>query len=179
MAGGLLVRIEVANPDEVEKIIALGDRFEEAAKKVFGAVVFEAHKYLIRVTPIDTGELRGGWTSWLDKNQIDYSRQLYDLSLADKAPGRSYHIEESAIQQGKSESAFEAPSPFDITIINNTPHGFYLEEGTSAIPGRYFVELARYKTELVFEKIFTDWFYKIAANDGELVEPDVLEEPAA
>jgi len=62
----------------------MGDDFTAHFEKFFGDFIFEVHKYLIRVSPIDTGMLRGGWASWLDKNNIDYSRQLYDISIAEK-----------------------------------------------------------------------------------------------
>ena len=172
MADGLRVTLELANPEIVEKIKTLGDTFEREAQKTFLGFIFEVHKYLIRVTPIDTGELRGGWTAFLDKNNVDYARQIYDISIADKAPGRDYHISEIGIQEGKGLSQFEAPNPFDITIINSVPYALYLEEGTSRMAGRNFVALTRYKAELLYQKVFDAWFRKIQTADDILPADD-------
>jgi len=176
--GEFIASITIENPEVLKEWFALGDDFEEHFEKFFGDFIFEVHKYLIRVTPIDTGALRGGWTSWLDKNNIDYSRQLYDISIAEKAPGRDYHFDPSAVEEGKTYSGFEAPTPLDITILNSVPYGIFLEVGTSKIPARNFVELTRFKAESWAERLFHAWTQKIYAAGG-MVEPDPAEEIVA
>ncbi len=117
---------------------------------------------------MDTMELRGGWTSLLLKYNQDFSIQLGDTSLykvwkqSNKtAYGREYHPDPTAFAKGVAQSTFE-DLPFDISIINKVPQAFYLEYGTSKIPGRFFTELARYKGEKTLNDNFEKWFDEIA-----------------
>jgi|GEM_PF-5264444 len=171
-ANSLRISIQLENPEIINELLRFGDKYAAKAEKTFASLVFEAHKYLIRVTPIDTSALRGGWTSWLDENRIDYSRQIFDISIAEKAPGRDYHIDPMATSAGAAYSKFEAPTPFDVTIINEVPYGEYVDDRTA------FVELAKYKAEFLFEQIFTSWFKKIQEAQ-DIVDPDPAEEPTA
>ena len=93
------VRLAVLNEDTLEKFETLGTDFNKELAKTFKQLLFDTNKYLIRVTPLDTGELRGGWTAFLDAEQEDYTRQIYDTSLAIKARGREYHITPSGIDK--------------------------------------------------------------------------------
>ena len=176
--GEFQATIRIENPEVLRQWLAMGDDFTAHFEKFFGDFIFEVHKYLIRVSPIDTGMLRGGWASWLDKNNIDYSRQLYDTSIAEKAPGRDYHFDPAAVEEGKAYSTFEAPNPLDITILNTVPYGIFLEVGTSKIPARNFVELTRFKAESWAERLFHAWEKKIY-DAGEMVAPDTAEEIVA
>jgi len=176
--GEFQATIRIENPEVLRQWLAMGDDFTAHFEKFFGDFIFEVHKYLIRVSPIDTGMLRGGWASWLDKNNIDYSRQLYDTSIAEKAPGRDYHFDPAAVEEGKAYSTFEAPNPLDITILNTVPYGIFLEVGTSKIPARNFVELTRFKAESWAERLFHAWAKKIY-DAGEMVAPDTAEEIVA
>ncbi len=148
-------------PEEIERLANRGEAFDRELKIAFTNFIFEVHKYLLRVTPIDTGELRGGWLAYLDAHSIDYSRQVTDTSIAEKAPGREYHITPDGIQLGRGFSQYEVPIPTDVTIVNSVPHGIYLEDGTSKIPARNFVGLTRYKAEFLYEKLMKDWLSKI------------------
>ena len=156
------VRLAILNKDTLEKFETLGTDFDKELEKTFKQLLFDTNKYLIRVTPIDTGELRGGWTSFLDAEQEDYTRQIFDTSLAIKARGREYHITPEGIEKGKAFSTWELPNPLTFTLINSVPYGFYLEHGTSKMRGRNFLALTRYKAEARFTFIFDKWFQDIA-----------------
>jgi len=175
---GLRMTVHIENPEVINEWLALHPRFEAEYDKTYQKFIFEVHKYLIRVTPIDTGELRGGWTSWLDANSIDYARQMADLSIAEKAPNRDYHITAEGVDIGKTFSQYEAPTPRDITIINNVPYGLYMEVGTSKLAARNFMESTRFKAEFIWDKTIKDWFKQIeSAND--VVESDGIQDTAA
>lgn len=171
------VELSIQNKDRLDEILQMDADYERRAAGLFLDVVFQIHKYLIRLTPEDEGELRGGWTSVLQKYGQDYSRQLRDTALYDlwKAQNvtpyyRAYHFDPSAVVRGSTQSFFE-DLPFDVTIINAVKQGEYLEFGTARIPGRHFTELARYKGEFWFNHIFEQWFEKIAKEEN-IVEPD-------
>lgn len=176
--GSFSVRVEVGNPELLEQWLQMGDKFQKQGEAAFGKFIFQVHRYLIRVTPIDTGELRGGWTAWLDKNQEDYSKQINDISLIETPPHKSYHFAVEEIEAGRLQSDYVAPSPLDITIINNVEHGFFLEAGTSRIPAQNFVERARYKAEFLFGEFFEKWFEQIAKAE-DIVPPEEPEEIGA
>ncbi len=176
--GTFRVDIQLQNLELLQQWQGYEDEFRRHFQTLFDGFIFETHKYLIRVTPIDTGQLRGGWTAWLDKHSVDYSRQLLDISIAEKAPGRDYHFSPAAIEEGKTYASFEAPHPLDVTIINTVPYGIFLEVGTSKLPARNFVELTRYKAESWMERLFQAWLQKISQADR-IVEPDAPEEIAA
>ena len=166
--------IWLENPERLAEWFRIKDDFRAEAKSIYLQAVFEIHKYLIRVSPLDTGELRGGWTGILNKYNQDYSVQIMDTSLYDswkstnKTPeGREYHFALDQVMKGASESHFE-DTEFDITIINNVPYAEYLESGTSRIQGRHTTELARYKGEFWFNEVFNAWFEQIA-KEGKVV----------
>ena len=162
------VRLAILNPEVLEKFETLGTDFKKELGETFKQLIFDTNKYLIRVTPIDTGELRGGWTAFLDSEQEDYTRQIFDTSLAIKARGRKYHITPQGIEKGKEFSTWELPNPLTFTLINSVPYGFFLEHGTSKIRGRNFLALTRYKAEARFTFIFEKWFRDIS-EAGEVV----------
>lgn len=173
--GFFSVFIQVVKPEVLQEWLHLGEDFQAHFDRLFGDFIFEVHKYLIRITPIDTGQLRGGWTAWLDRHNVDYARQLWDISIAEKAPGRDYHFDPAAIEEGKGYSQFEAPSVRDITIINSVPYGIFLELGTSKLSARNFVELTRFKAEAHFGQVLVDWLRQIEAA-GKVIEPKPVEE---
>lgn len=166
--GGFVLKIDIDDPQPIIDTLNLGEDFRVELEKIFQRLVFEVHKYLIRVTPIDTGQLRGGWTGYLDTFQQDYSRQIFDTSLAIKARGRDYHIDPAEIQKGKAQSKWNQPDPLTVTLMNEVPYGFYLEFGTSKLEARNFTSLAWYKGELLFTNILTKWFEDIA-KEGKIV----------
>lgn len=169
--------ISLDNPERLEEILNMGIEFEIGARGLFLETVFEIHKYLIRLTPLDTGELRGGWSGILLKYGQDFSQELKDTSLYDdwkqsnKTPySREYHFSASEFFKGTTESKIEDSQDFDISIENTVPQGEYLEFGTGKIQGRHTTELATYKGELQFQKAFEEWFEKIA-TEGKIVAP--------
>ena len=162
------VELEILNPEVLKKFDELGREFERELAKAFKELVFDVHKYLIRITPIDTGELRGGWTAFLDSQRISYSQQIFDTSVAIKARNRPYRPSAAAVQKGRANSRYEFPNPLNVTLINQVPHAFYLEHGTARIQGRNFTALARYKAELRFNSVLGEWFKQIA-DAGEIV----------
>jgi hypothetical protein len=173
--GAFTVGLTIENPQVIEDLVNMGNEFERRAQAVFLRFVFQVHKFLIRLTPADTGRLRAGWTSILDKYNQAYDRQFFDTSLYDpwkqttKDP--NYHWDAKAIAEGKALSTFQ-DEPFNITIINNVPYGEHLEFGTSVIQGRHFVELARYKAELWFQVIFESWLKRLA-EEGKITDLDI------
>jgi len=179
--GAFRVSLTIENPELIKQWFDMKDEFTKRAEAVFLRYVFQVHKYLIRLTPVDGGELRGGWTSILDKYSQSYDRQFFDTALYDpwKAANKTpyfqeYHWDPSLIAKGKTESEFQ-DNPFNVILINNVPHGEYLEFGTSLIQGRHFLELSRYKAELWFPVIFESWFKKIS-QEGKVVDLDTPDE---
>jgi hypothetical protein len=171
------VELHVENQERLAEILDMDEDFRRRANGLFLDLVFQIHKYLIRVTPEDTGELRGGWASILRKYNQDYSKQIRDTTLYDAWKSqnvtpysREYHFDAGAAERGLSQSSYE-DLPLDITVINAVPQGEYMEYGTSRIQGRHFTELARYKGEFWFNHVFEEWFNKIA-SEGKISQPD-------
>ena len=167
----IVFNIRLENPERLDQWLRLKEDYKREAKALFLQTVFQIHKYLIRVSPDDTGELKGGWTSILSKYNQDFSMEVQDYTLYDSwkqqnktQRGREYHFSMDQVMKGASQSRFEE-SEFDITVINNVPHAEYLEFGTSKIQGRLTTELARYKGEYWFNEIFNEWFEEIAREE--------------
>lgn len=97
-------------------------------------------KNLARFTPVDTGELAGGWVLNLKKGARGSSSTL-NLSKRTSIT----NLEKIDKVNGKS----------DITITNDVEHGVYLNFGTRSIAARAFVQraLAATKRELAALKI--------------------------
>ena len=178
------IGVELVNPEEAQQLFDIERTFKEFHQQLFLNLVFEIHKYLIRVTPLHTGKLRGGWTGVLDKYQQDYSRQLQDHSLYDSfketnvtPEHKVYRFDSNAVEEGKSSSSVEdnLPNETDITIDNQVEYGFRLDDGTSKIHARRFTEVARYKGELWFEEHYKEWLEKISAAGAVVPPPDVKE----
>jgi hypothetical protein len=183
-AGTLKFAVTIENIQEAKKYEKLADQFDKYYKKLYLDIVVEIHKYLIRLTPLHTGKLRGGWTALLDKYQRDYSKQISDTSLynvfktANITPDyKTYQFDSGAVQKGKAQSFLEdkMPSDTDISIDNQVEYRDYLDSGTSKIPARHFVESARYKGELWFNQYFDLWFKKMEAAGAIVVPPKVEE----
>lgn len=171
-----VVEMRLENTERLDEILRMDEDFMRRAGGLFLDVVFQIHKYLIRLTPLDTGQLRGGWTSILNKYNQDYTRQIVDSSLYDpwkatnrSEEGRRYHFDLAMVAKGASQSLFE-DLPMDVTVMNMVPHGEHMEFGTSQIQGRHTTELARYKGEFWFNTVFEKWFEKIA-SEGKISDP--------
>jgi len=169
-------KIELLNPERYEEMLRTDADFQREAKVEFLQAVFAIHKYLIKISPVDTGELRGGWAGILRKYNQDFTMELMDFSLYDgwkatnKTPeGREYHFSLDAVNLGVSESLTEE-LPLDITVINSVPQAEYMEYGTAKIQGRATTDIARFKGEFYFRQIFDSWFDAIA-KAGVVVKP--------
>jgi len=182
--GGLRFAITVERPEELKKFEKSLKKFDEYYKRLYKDLVGVCHKYLIRLTPLHTGKLRGGWTAFLDKYQIDYSKQLYDTSLysswkkANKTPEyREYAPDSSKVSEGKALSHAEDALPQNtvVSIENQVDYKDSMDFGTSKIPGRHFTDQALYKSEHWFEKYFTLWLAKME-KAGAIVPPPTVEE---
>lgn len=159
-----LVTLKIANPAVLNDWLGIGANIEKDVERLFSAFLLEVNRYLIRITPLDTGMLRGGWTAYLDSANADYQPELYDTSIAEKAPGRFYHLDPEDVAKGKTFSRFEQPNKLEFTLINEVPYGFYLEYGTSAIPARNFVTKTQYKAVTLFDQYLTFWFNGVAKD---------------
>lgn len=168
--------IQMLNPERYEEMINTNADFQREAKAEFLRTVFTIHKYLVRISPFDTGELRGGWAGLLKKYNQDFYVELLDSSLYDswkatnKTPeGREYHFSQDSVNTGISQSTVEELS-LDITVINNVPQADYMEFGTSKTQGRATTEIARYKGEFYFNQVFDIWFNEMS-KAGKVVSP--------
>ena len=153
------------------------DDFEEQYKNLFRQCVYEIHKYLIRLTPIQSGELRSGWTGILDRYAIDYTRQFMDMSLLDVKANTGKPLDQVAVARGKTLSQW-ADLPLDVTVINNVPYSEFVEFGTSKMQGQHFTNRSRYKGEFLIKKEVGDWFTEMASK-GMITKPQKVEEITA
>lgn len=180
--GTLKLTVSVDNPKDVKKIEDSLKKFDEYYRKLYKDLVGVCHKYLIRVTPLHTGKLRGGWTAFLDKYQIDYSRQLFDTSLygawkkSNKTEEyRSYAPDSTKVAEGKAFSHLEDALPriTEVSIENQVEYKDAMDFGTAAVPGRHFTDIAVYKSELWFEKYFSMWLARMEKAGAVVPPPDV------
>lgn len=169
------IDVELLNPKVLEQYQRLGDEFDTELEKVFKKIVFDINKYLIRITPAESGQLRGGWTAFLDSQRESYSQQIRDTTLAIKSRNSVPNISDEAIAEGKKYASYEFPNPLNVSIINGVPYASYIEHGTSRTQGRNFTALARYKGELRFREVLTRWFNQIG-EAGRVVPLDFPDE---
>jgi len=172
--GGFVVTLKVENPEILEEWIELEEEFKQKYSELFKQLVIEVHKYLIRVTPIESGRLRGGWTSYLNSLNIDYTNQINDFSLAIKSPNQEFSLTQDAVNEGRSFSSY-VEKPLSITLINSVPYGFFVEEGTSTMEARHFTSLARYKAESYMGEKTREWV-QIIQNTSKIPDPKIVDE---
>ncbi|TDI97026.1 MAG: hypothetical protein E2O29_01970 [Deltaproteobacteria bacterium] len=179
-SGPLKVTLTIENIKETKEIEKSIKRFSKYNLELYRNLVFEIHKYLIRVTPMDTGKLRGGWTAILDKYTIDYSRQIKDTSLYDpfkksnKTPyHKEYHFSASSVAEGKASSVAEDKTPAvqEIAVDNQVPYKDAMDFGK----GVHFTTRARYAGELWFTKFYGEWLKKME-KEGKVVRPPKVTE---
>ena len=168
------ITVTFVNPDQWNTWLNCNVLFLEYYTKLFRQCVYETHKYLIRVTPLQTGRLRAGWTGILNKYNIDYTAAFLDTSLLDHA---FIKYDQTAIAEGMTMSQFQ-DAPFDVTLINSVPYAEFVEFGTSKQESQNFTNKARYKGEYIFKKAIDDWFRDMT-NQAEIVEPQPVEEVVA
>jgi hypothetical protein len=185
-SGTLRLSISVANPKQVKDLEKSLAKFGEYYRKLYKDLVGVCHKYLIRVTPLHTGKLRGGWTAYLDKYQIDYSKQIFDTSLygawkkGNKTEEyRSYAPDSTQVAEGKAFSQLEdgLPKTTEVAIENTVPYKDAMDFGTGSIPGRHFTDIALYKAEHWFEKYFSQWLARMEKAGAVVPPPEVQEIP--
>ena len=176
----LKTTLTIENPQQVKEAEKTLQTFNRFSVQLFRNVVFEIHKYLIRVSPIHTGKFRGGWTGFLDKFQQDYSRQMLDTSLYDAIKKgnitpehREYAIDTGAVGAGKAFSSLEDKTPGElvVTIENKAPYGNYLEFEK----GGHFAARTQYIGEFWIQKHFELWLDNIS-KAGVIVEPPEVTE---
>lgn len=179
------VDLSIENRERLDEILAVDENLKKRIEELFLDVVFQVHKYLVRITALDTGELRGGWLGILKKYNQDYSRSIRDTKSAmgyvgtdyfkarNKTPYfREYHFSDAEVEKGAAQSFFE-DLPMDVTVVNAVPHASYMEFGvpSKGIEARYSVDFARYKGEFWFNKVFEQYFEQVAEAEG-IVAPD-------
>jgi len=143
----------INNPEEWEKAFNMKYNFTSQLADVFKEIVFECHRYLIRVTPMLTGRLRAGWTSYLAKYSQDYTAAFLDVSLVEA------HIEplsSLAINEGML-MGYNQETPLNVSLYNDVPYGEYVEWGTSVMDPRNFTQKALYKGEFIFGHTLDNW----------------------
>lgn len=140
-------------------------------KEVFKLAIYDVNKYLIRATPLRSGRLRGGWTSFLDKHSIDYSAAFMDTTLVE---GNNSVISQEAIREGKALSSF-VETDFSVSIANAVEYADYVETGTSKMEGRNFTLKSVYKAELIIKNYIEEWLKK-CSEKSEIVKPEQMEE---
>lgn len=165
------VTIQVSDVERWNKYLDLSPKLAAGFKKVFENVVVEGNKYLIRLTPFDTGRLRGGWTSYLDKKNVDYVAAFMDTSLIEVKQLRN---DADAINEGKGFSSF-TESENQVTLVNSVPYIEYVEHGTSRMPARNFTRRAMYKIEHIFQKAVDGWM-KECTEAGDFIDPKPTDE---
>lgn len=175
---------ELVNIEEWKKFENLEKEFTEKYKILYKDLVAEIHKYLIRLTPLHTGELRGGWTAFLEKYRYSYASQLFEHSLYDSfktsnlsEEHRTYQIDPDAVEKGKQQSTLEdgLPGVTDVTVENQVTHGEPMEFGTGKVQARHTTERALYRGEQWFTEHFNRWFKMINDNGGIVDPPEVGE----
>jgi len=166
--GALVIETVIVEPEKWSNVVDSANIFKENYNKLFKQIVFESHKYLIRVTPMQFGRLRAGWTSILKKFNIDYTSAFIDVSLLDNP--HEEPLDQELIKLGESESDFEIGEN-SIMVVNRVPYAEWVEYGTRRMEGRFFTTKALYKSELIFKKAFDAWFKEI------IVESDIKTPP--
>ena len=166
---GLIITI---SPSEKFDMWAnLSSIFMENFKILFRYAVFDSNKYLIRLTPMLTGRLRGGWTALLNKYNIDYSAAFMDVSMV---IGHNAPLSQKAILEGIALSSF-IDTDLMVTLVNGVPYAEYVEFGTSKMEGQHFTSRAIYKSELIFKGYVDEWTKK-CSEKSEIIEPEQMEE---
>ena len=186
MVNDFKVAVKIENEKRLIEFKNLEPDFTAKMNDLLYTFIFRIHRYLIKVTPLDTGELRGGWTSILNKYSKDYAAQIFDVTYSDDAKaqnktleGRTYHLDYADVIKGASQSEFEEHElkegqSFDITLINKVIQGEYMEHGTGKIQARNFTANAMSKGEDDFKKLCEQWF-GMMAQEEKVVDPKIFD----
>jgi hypothetical protein len=166
--------ITIQDPKKWDMWENVSSIFMDNFKVLFKYAVFDANKYLIRATPMLSGRLRGGWTKFLDKYNIDYSAAFLDTTLV---TAHNQTPSQEAISEGQSQSSF-IDTDFMVSLINAVAYADYVESGTSRMEGQHFTLRSMYKGELIIKKYIEEWV-KECSERGEIVEPKQMEEVQA
>ena len=166
--------ITIVNPKQWDMWEGVESIFMENFKTLFKYAVYDANRYLIRITPMLTGRLRGGWTSFLDKHNEDYTAAFADVSLVE---GHSEPLSNEAIEEGKALSTFEE-TDFVVSLMNAVEYADYVDSGTSVMDARNFTAKALYKFEFILKRYLEQWDTK-CSEEGVISSPEHLEEVQA
>jgi len=163
--------ITINTPKQWEMWENVRSIFMDNFKVMFKYGVFDANKYLIRATPMQTGRLRAGWTALLNKYNIDYSAAFMDVTLV---TGHNEPLSQEAISEGMALSSF-IDTDFMVTLVNGVPYADYVETGTSKMEGQHFTLKSTYKAELIMKRYMEEWM-RICSGEGQIVAPQQMEE---
>lgn len=168
------VTISIKEPKQWDMWANVSSIFMDNFKTLFKYAVFDANKYLIRLTPMQSGRLRAGWTALLNKYNIDYSAAFMDVTLVE---GHNEPLSQEAIMEGMALSSFVDTENL-VTLVNGVPYADYVETGTSRMEGQHFTLKAMYKAELILKRYTEEWF-KECSERSEIVSPKQMEEVQA
>jgi len=163
--------VTINTPEKWDMWQDVSSIFMDNFKVLFKYAVYDANKYLIRATPMLTGRLRGGWTSFLNAHNVDYSSAFMDVTLV---WGHNEPLSPAAINEGMMMSYYQE-SDFLVTLINAVPYVDYVEMGTSKMEGYNFTSKTVYKAEYIIKKYIEDWTAK-CSEAGAIIEPEILDE---
>ena len=166
--------ITINTPEKWDMWENVSSIFMDNFKVLFKYAVYDANKYLIRATPMMTGRLRGGWTSFLDKHNVDYSAAFMDVTLVE---GHNEPLSQEAIMEGKALSSY-IETDFLVSLINDVFYGDYVETGTSRMEGRHFTLKSLYKSEFIMKRYMENWTRK-CSEESKIVVPEQMEEVQA
>jgi hypothetical protein len=116
--------VELRNQAEIAGYFdGLQEDFAKAIQIVHRKTVLEILTYLIRITPVVTGRLRGSWTPAEDVYKFSgLKKWMKETSLApQKAAGKLKQFSEAAVEEGKRQGIFNE-SGMNTTIGTNVSY---------------------------------------------------------
>jgi hypothetical protein len=158
--------ITINTPEKWDRWENATSIFMENFKLLFRYAVFDANKYLIRATPMLSGRLRGGWTAYLNKYNVDYSAAFMDVTLV---TGHNEPLSEEAIREGMALSSY-IDTEFLVSLVNGVEYADYVETGTSKMEGQHFTARTMYKSEYIIKRYVEEWVQR-CSEQGEIVVP--------
>jgi len=149
-----------APPEKLADAIEdMGEEFVEKAELVHRKSVFEILLELIRLTPVDSGRLRGSWTAFFAKHGAE---DMYQNSLERPAPGQATtktKFSPKAFAEGQADGEF-IDQPFDTTIASNVVYSKYVERRLK------FVLKALAKGQTWYKENFRNFYKAIGREHG-------------
>lgn len=102
------------------------EEFEQDLSDEVKAIFVDAAQFLIDVTPVRTGRLRGGYQAGLNRSPA------FARPPDDKSGAVTFALINGVIQQFKLTDT--------LFITNYTPYGPYVNDGTSNMAGQFMIE---------------------------------------